>query len=327
MNAAQDYNVATTVGYANCPSGSCSGRLVHEVSSLVFDSSDTDASRRYKLFAHSYIVLTGDVLAYDLGYIDLYTAAAPAGPWTSEGKVVGWDSASKLSSDNAATNVSSWAQMHDCVALTEPGAIVRPGGLIQMAVGCVYFSGATPAIRIELLQSVDAGKTFDYVSRLTTADDAACLGYSIPQLNAADLFVAGGKSYIALSPAGPTSGGFDGYRGCLRLPAQRARQQDQPRCRRRADRLAPDRRAGQPLPRCLLLRRGRVRHGLCRLRLAPRERPARVPHLRFRRESPVTRRTTRSGASTPRQAASAVGRAGAPVVDWIRGATDLRSAA
>ncbi len=194
-----------------CPGGTCNGQWTHEVSSLIQDADDPDANRRWKLFTHSYLVLPGDVLAYDLGHIALHVAKDPAGPWTTEGAALGWDSESPISSSGASANVSKFAQLKDCVALTEPSAQWRNGGIIDLAVGCAT---AANTIRIELFRSLDHAKTFLYTARLVQAKDALCLGGTSPQVNAADLFRAGGKSYVSVSVPGPNFLGFTGYRGC-----------------------------------------------------------------------------------------------------------------
>ncbi|MEZ4226133.1 MAG: hypothetical protein R3B13_34625 [Polyangiaceae bacterium] len=194
-----------------CSGGSCSGHWIHEVSSLIADPSDPDAGRRWKLFTHSYLVLPGDQLAYDLGHIALHVAPEAKGPWSTEGAALGWDGESPVSSDNVGTNVSKFNQLADCVALTEPSALYRNGGIIDLALGCAT---ATGTIRIELLRSLDHAKSFLYSGTLVKAADAFCLGGANAQVNAAALFRNAGKSYVSVTVAGPNNFGFVGYRGC-----------------------------------------------------------------------------------------------------------------
>ncbi len=216
VNQSEDFtvNVAPS-SVKGCPGNACSGRLIHEVSSLIFDADDPDATRRWKVFTHTYLVGAGDKLFYDLGYFGLYTAPEPIQPWTFAGKVVGWNGESTFSSDGALTLVNDISQLSDCVLLTEPGALWRPGGIIDLAVGC---ASLTPDvhIRIELLRSFDHAATFQYAGRLLEAEDSFCVGGSVAQINAADLFFAQGKSYLLATPAGAIPG-FDqpGYRGCF----------------------------------------------------------------------------------------------------------------
>jgi len=217
-NSASDISVSVGAGSARCPSGTCAGRMIHEVPSLIEDPSDVDAARRYKLFTHSYVVLPPDVLARDLGYIGLYTAPAPEGPWVFEAKAIGWRGESELSSQAARFMATDYAQLSDCLALTEPAALPIPGGIIDLALGCAYQAAGRIAIRIELVRSLDNAKTFGYAGRLLRADEANCLGGVAPQLNAAHLFFQKGETFLSVSPAGPVSGIEEGYRGCQILP-------------------------------------------------------------------------------------------------------------
>ena len=215
VNAATPQSVSVPVTSARCPGGTCTGTLVHEVPSLVDDATDPDATRRFKLFAHSYLVLSSGALAYDLGYLGLFTAPDVSGPWTDEGKALGWLSESTLSSDGAHTLASSIPALSDCIAFTEPGALVRDAGSLDVALGCAYALGGVAHLRVELLRSTDHARSFLYVSRLLGAVDAPAFG---SDLNAADLFVVSGRTYLSVSPSGPTALGFVGYRVCAILP-------------------------------------------------------------------------------------------------------------
>ena len=217
-NAATNLTFSIRAGSARCPSGNCNGRLIHEVPSLVEDPSDPDAARRFKLFTHSYAVLPPDVLARDLGYISLFTAPAPEGPWVFEAKAVGWRGESELTSQGARMIATDYAQLADCVALTEPAALHVPGGTLELALGCAFLDAGQVAIRIELVRTLDHAKTFGYAGRLLRADEAGCLGGARNELNAAHLFLHRGATYLSVSPAGPTRGPLVGYRGCRVLP-------------------------------------------------------------------------------------------------------------
>lgn len=205
-NVAEPATLPSTNATA-CPGGTCSGNLISEVSSLVLDADDPDASARWKLFAHRYLVGPQVALHYDIGTIALQTASSPEGPWTAPKKMLGWNSSSSYSSAGVATNVSSLPAISDCVALTEPGALWTPGQ-IDLAVGCVYLDGATPKIRIELVRSKDHAASWTHVSTLLRPEDASCLtpGASV---NAADLFVHDGAVYASATPSDNA-----GYHGC-----------------------------------------------------------------------------------------------------------------
>jgi hypothetical protein len=214
VNAATPQSVSVPATSTRCPGGTCTGTLVHEVPSLVDDAADPDSGRRWKVFVHSYLVLSTGTLAYDLGYLGLFTAPVPTGPWTDEGKALGWLSESTFSSDGAHTLASTFPALGDCVAFTEPGALVTDAGTLDVALGCAYQSGGVGKLRIELLRSTDHARTLTYVSRLMDDADAPAFGSDV---NAADLFVAGGRTYLSVTPSGLTALGFVGYRGCAIL--------------------------------------------------------------------------------------------------------------
>lgn len=207
-NAANDVTVSAEPSSTRCPGGSCSGRLIHEVSALAIDPEDPEPARRWKLFTHSYVVLPGDVLAYDYGYVSLFVAPAPEGPWSFESKVIGWQGEATISSEGALTLATG--ELADCLALTEPSALVVPGGGIELALGC-----ATPeAIRVVLLQSSDHAQTFAYRGVLLDGDDAVCRGGKTPRYNAAHLFFSAGKKLLLATATDDVAGEFEGYAGC-----------------------------------------------------------------------------------------------------------------
>ena len=202
-----------------CPTGSCPGFIINEVSTVIEDPSDPVASRHWKVFTHRYFVSTQTgtpVIKYQYGHIAMYTAPAPAGPWSAPQPVIGWPSAAPFSSQGASELTTAIPGMADCVVLTEPSAMIS-GNQILLAVGCI----ALPVnIRIELLSSSDHGATFTRVGTLVTANDSTALGGTAPRVNAAHLFEAGGVPYVLASP-GDSNGA---YLGCalLQLDAQHA---------------------------------------------------------------------------------------------------------
>ena len=202
-----------------CPSGSCPGFIVNEVSTVIDDPTDPDPDRRWKVFTHRYWVSTQTgtpTIRYQYGHIALYTAPAPSGPWSAPQPVLGWPSNAPFSSQGANQLTTMIPGMTDCAVLTEPSAMIS-GNQILLAVGCV----ALPAnIRIELLASGDHAATFTRVGTLVAANDSPALGGSAPRVNGAHLFQAGGVSYVLASP-GNSSGA---YLGCalLELDAQHA---------------------------------------------------------------------------------------------------------
>ena len=228
VNAPHQVTVTTAGAASVCPSG-CTGSLIHEVSSLLFDPDDSDASRRWKVFAHSYVVLPGDDLRRELGYIGLFTAPDPAGPWVDEGKAIGWQSDSEFSSKGAATVATDFAQLANCAALTEPGALFVQGGIIELALGCAYVDAGTVKIRIVMMRSFDNAQSFSYTASPIDGDDALCLGGELPRFNAPHQFLSGGQRYLLATPAAKIDDDLvDGYRGChvFEVAASGAIQQD-----------------------------------------------------------------------------------------------------
>jgi hypothetical protein len=206
-NAAQ----AATVPVTNDPlcAGSCTGTLIHEVSTLVEDPSDT-AERRYKLFSHRYLVLAGrpEVLRYDIGHLALQTAPAPEGPWTASTAAVGWAGTSPFSQANVPTVATDEPELADCLLLTEPAALVVDDTL-YLAAGCA--NGET--LRVVLFSSSDHAATFTYEGVLLEGEDGACLGGDVPAVNGAHLFELAGEVYLIATPARAFGSGTI-YRGC-----------------------------------------------------------------------------------------------------------------
>jgi hypothetical protein len=194
-----------------CPGGACAGNLISEVSSLIEDPDDPAPERRWKLFAHRYLVGPGVALHYRIGTIALQTAPAPEGPWSRPEKLIGWSSPSPYSSAGVVLDVSEVPGLADCLVLTEPGALWHDGAL-HLAVGCVHLDGVEPRIRIELLRSEDHARSWSAAGTLLRPEDATCLtpGASI---NAAELFADGDGVHVAATPSDAT-----GYHGCVVVP-------------------------------------------------------------------------------------------------------------
>ncbi len=224
----------TTNDTTVCGAASCTGVWVHEVSSLIDDATDPDAARRYKVFAHSYFIQgsagpSANALHYEIGSIDLFTTASlRAGATWVETRLLGWTSSSSQSSTGLSAVVTTDPTLSPllgaCVAMTEPGALAHDG-VIELALGCErYVSPTSVPIEIVLIRSSDHGAHWTPVSKLLDANDASALGASGPygpQLNAADLFVSGGTTYLLATPNGPITNlgsATSGYRGCLSIP-------------------------------------------------------------------------------------------------------------
>jgi hypothetical protein len=202
-NAYVDLSV-TTSDTGVCGSSTCTGRLVHETSSLIDDPLDPDPTRRFKLFDYSYVIVPAATppAQHAWGYIGLYTAPAPEKGWSAGSKAIGWTStAPTVSSDGAATVLSTVPALQDCGAFTEPAALVdSTSGDLYLALGCALQSSA----RVVLLRSVDHASTFTYVGLLLDVADGTTLGSTLPGLMPTDFFQVGGVTYLIVSTFGST---------------------------------------------------------------------------------------------------------------------------
>jgi hypothetical protein len=222
VNAATPITIDTTDDTV-CGAATCTGTWVHEVSSIVDDP--TDMTRRYKILAHSYFATSNGTPRYEIGSIDLWTAPALTLQTTfTETRLLGWRSSSSRSTSGVGTVVTTDASLApllgDCIALTEPGAMVHDG-TIELALGCLRYESATSLpIDIRLLRSTDHAVSWSAVSTLLGTDDAIAIGATGPQgpqINAADLFRVGEAIYLFATPNGPVTTigtATNGYRGC-----------------------------------------------------------------------------------------------------------------
>jgi hypothetical protein len=215
-NAYVDLMVATT-DMTVCGAATCTGRLVHETSSLVVDPGDPDPTRRFKLFDYSYVIVpaASTPAQHAWGYIGMYTASAPESGWSAGVKAIGWtSSADSVSSDGAATVASSLAGLQDCAAFTEPAALVDAvSGTLYLALGCATPTQST----VVLLQSTDHAATFAYVGTLLNVADGTSLGSTSPGAMPTDFFQDEGATYLIASTLGSTPTVADapsGYTSC-----------------------------------------------------------------------------------------------------------------
>ena len=218
-NAVTPVSVTTTDPSACDGGASCSvsGVLWHEVSSIIADPSDPNPNAAFKLFVHSYVASPTAGLRRDWGYIGFYTANT-VDSWSGETKLLGWNANADIAS-GVSQNLNDVPELADCIAFTEPGAVVTPQG-IDLALSCVKVVSPTDIrIRVVLLRSTDHAHTFSYVSELVSDQSYACLGGTVPQMLGADLFFVGAQEYLSVTPTGPNEHPTDvGYRGCLTIP-------------------------------------------------------------------------------------------------------------
>lgn len=205
----------TTSDLAICGATTCTGTWGQESAALLFDAFDPDPERRFKVFAHAYYVdYVGD-RQMDIGYLALYTANEPAGPWT-ETKLLGWPSSSPISNQGVAYDIATDLALglSDCVIVGEPAALTRSPGTIDLALSCP--KGTTD---IRLLRSFDHGRTWTFVSTLLAAGDGPTLGSESNDITGADLYYADGAYHLIATPFGTIQGPggetFSGYHGCV----------------------------------------------------------------------------------------------------------------
>ena len=199
-----------------CAGGPCMGSFIHETPSLV------SKSEGLRIFTHSYAITNDGTLHYDWGHIALWTTNGFGSDVWQGGPLLGWASASPLSTNGVAAVLSDVPALSDCVLFCEPGAATDPHDASRtlLALGCAAAGagGGAATIRIVLLASSDAAlRSWAYQGMLVDgATDAARLGYAIPQLNAADLFaVPPAGLFLTVSPAAEIFPALSGYVGCL----------------------------------------------------------------------------------------------------------------
>jgi hypothetical protein len=197
-----------------CGAPTCTGRWIYEVSWLVEDAADPDPAARFKLFAHKYFLNpTGETdTRYHLGAIVLWTAPDPAGPWSDEVSLLGWNlSPPELTPRHVVNSLDP--ALADCLLVTEGAATVREGNVLDLVFACAYADGDEYPQRIVLLRSSNHLASLSYVSTLLTPADAAPLGaafYSAPALHASE----DGAPLLIVTPVV----GRDLYAGCVVYP-------------------------------------------------------------------------------------------------------------
>lgn len=152
---------------------------------LIEDSSDPDASRRFKLFAHKYFFNPlNNSVNYQISAIAMWTAATPDGTWSAEKIVLGWPSTPTVLQASALAGQLD-ASLQSCLWLDEGGAAIGSDG-IDLVLSCAI-DNAPFAIqrKIVMLRSADHAKTFTYVATPLQPADASAYAadsFSMPSL-------------------------------------------------------------------------------------------------------------------------------------------------
>jgi|GEM_PF-637346 len=159
-----------------CGGGVCTGRWVYAAPWLVDDSSDPNAARRFKLFAHKYFLYpqAPQPQQFQLGSIVLWTASAPDGAWSSEQSVLGWNfTPPELTATNNVNTLDP--ALAQCLTASEGTASLH-NGVLDFAFTCAFDTLNPLARKIVLLRSPDHAISFQFVSTLLQPSDAALIG-------------------------------------------------------------------------------------------------------------------------------------------------------
>lgn len=202
---------------SGCVGRICSGQMLHEVSAIVADPLDPNPKRRWKVLTHTYLDVQGGEYVY--GYIALWSAPIPGGPWRDEGALFGWPSDVPLSSEGAAYLLPQVSGAEDCIIFTEPSIRLRDDGDFDLVVGCAL-SDATIGFAIDIrLVRIERDGLAYVVRRLLSGEDAPALGGDINRVNAGHLFEADGRWFLSATPDGIAGNGQNpAYRGCAIVP-------------------------------------------------------------------------------------------------------------
>ncbi|MBI5891671.1 MAG: hypothetical protein HZB47_13570 [Nitrosomonadales bacterium] len=188
----------------------------YEVSSLLYDPDDADASRRWKMLWHRMLYFeTGgnSVPSIDNSWIGLSAASSPSGPWSAERKLfVGSSYASTADTFVGAPEIrlnTLDAALSGCAAFTEPGMLAKSDG-IHVSLQC-----AGSPQKIIGLRCDRAFANCVYLGDFLAGAEAAQFSQSGQALNgfaATEMVTAGGNDYLIVTPYEPPP---DTYRGCL----------------------------------------------------------------------------------------------------------------
>ena len=175
-----------------------------EVPSLVYDGSDPDAHRRWKLFAHRYFWERDRGSRQAYAWIVLRTAADPAGQWSEEIPLLGAGENPPAPYHLAKVDVNALDRsLKNTVVYTEPGALAHEGRLYLSLTALrpqVGSGGIGVGYSIILLASDDHGRSWSFMGTLLTAKDANHFGYE--HFDGTALAVDGERVFLLAVPGG-----------------------------------------------------------------------------------------------------------------------------
>lgn len=193
----------------------------HEVSRLIYDPSDTDPNRHWKILWHRYLNYCLDVnptaacsnsaRLFQHGWIGLKTAPAATGPWSPspvETKLFvgsGYDHSNDLSTGSPVYQLDQLATGHNaCLAFTEPGVLAASDGL-YISLKCAT-SGSGKIVQLKCDHDFfPCSYLGDLISDTEASNYGAYDGFS-----ASELVQSGGQTYLIATPTAA-----DVYQGCL----------------------------------------------------------------------------------------------------------------
>jgi hypothetical protein len=160
---------------------------------LIEDSSDPDATRRFKLFAHKYFFNTlNNNFDFKLGTIVMWTAATPDGPWSEERSLLGWNNTpAALNPLRVANSLDN--SLQTCQWFDDGSAALYNGG-IDLVLNCADDTSLVVQRKTILLRSTDHLNSFTYVATLLQASDA--LAYNAESFSGPALLPNGGNAQL-----------------------------------------------------------------------------------------------------------------------------------
>ncbi len=192
LGTAQDVaSVTDTSGTLGCAANTCSGRWVYEVPFIVDDANAPNASERFKIYAHKYLLMpsASSATVYFLGAIVRWTAPTPDSAWPTEEVVMRWNFTPPELVGGVNLNQLA-SQLSDCLLFSEGGASVgaiNNQTVTESVFSCAYIDAGSSSIRQRIVQfrTADHDQSFSYTGEVLSANDAAISGasyYSAPSL-------------------------------------------------------------------------------------------------------------------------------------------------
>ncbi len=168
-----------------------------ETASLLFDPSDPDTNKRWKLFtARGSIKTGGKYHDTDWGAVQIVYRYAPSPEQLYPAKEIYLfgSSACRPPVCSVEYNLNNFnPDLKNVVFYEEPGTLAK-GGVLYLTLSAVTSKGQ----KTILLSSKDHAETWGYVGTLTTREDAKSLGYN--ELTSSSMAEEDGRQFLLISP-------------------------------------------------------------------------------------------------------------------------------